>query len=157
MSGADEGRASLQVLTPDERRAAVATARAVSDIREARVRQVREKGYSPAHDDQYASYELERAAAALGRTVRIFLQGEAAALLCDPVSFAGDEARRAAGQPDLAWLVEEAIAMDVALFVCQSGMALVGIAATELVPHVRAAGLVSFLAEVGPEDRLIVY
>ena len=47
--------------------------------------------------------------------------------------------------------------MDVALFVCQSGMALVGIAATELVPHVRAAGLVSFLAEVGPEDRLIVY
>jgi predicted peroxiredoxin len=70
---------------------------------------------------------------------------------------AGDEARRAAGQPDLAWLVEEAVAMDVALFVCQSGMALVGMAATELVPHVRAAGLVSFLADVGAEDRLIVY
>ena len=52
---------------------------------------------------------------------------------------------------------EEAAAMDVALFVCQSGMALVGMAATELVPHVRAAGLVSFMAEVGVEDRLIVY
>ena len=89
--------------------------------------------------------------------MRIFLQGEAAALLRDPVSFAGDEARRAAGQPDLAWLVEEAVAMEVALFVCQSGMALVGMAATELVPHVRAAGLVSFMAEVGVEDRLIVY
>ena len=105
----------------------------------------------------YAALETAAAAAALGRPARLFLQGEAAALLRDPVSFAGDEARRAAGQPDLAWLVEEAIAMDVALFVCQSGMALVGIAATELVPHVRAAGLVSFLAEVGPEDRLIVY
>jgi predicted peroxiredoxin len=105
----------------------------------------------------YAALEAGMAAAALGRPVRIFLQGEAAALLRDPVRFAGDEARRAAGQPDLAWLIEEAAAMDVALFVCQSGMALVGMAATELVPHVRAAGLVSFLADVGAEDRLIVY
>ena len=105
----------------------------------------------------YAALEAGMAAAALGRRVRIFLQGEAAALLRDPVSFAGDEARKAAGQPDLAWLVEEAVAMDIALFVCQSGMALVGMTATELVPHVRAAGLVSFLADVGAEDRLIVY
>ena len=105
----------------------------------------------------YAALEAGMAAAALGRSVRIFLQGEAAALLRAPVSFGGDEARRAAGQPDLAWLIDEAAAMDVALFVCQSGMALVGMAATELVPHVRAAGLVSFMAEVGVEDRLIVY
>ncbi|MFC3784785.1 putative peroxiredoxin [Sphingopyxis italica] len=105
----------------------------------------------------YAALEAGVAAAALGRPVRIFLQGEAAALLRDPVRFAGDETRRAAGQPDLAWLIEEAVAMEVALFVCQSGMALVGMAATELVPHVRAAGLVSFMAEVGVEDRLIVY
>ncbi|MBJ7500116.1 MAG: DsrE family protein [Sphingopyxis sp.] len=105
----------------------------------------------------YAAVEAGMAAAALGRPVRIFLQGEAAALLRDPLSFAGDEARRAAGQPDLAWLVEEAIAMEVALFVCQSGMALVGMAATELIPHVRTSGLVSFLAEVGADDRLIVY
>ena len=105
----------------------------------------------------YAALEAGMAAAALGRRVRIFLQGEAAALLRDPVSFAGDEARRAAGQPDLASLVEEAVAMEVALFVCQSGMALVGMAATDLVPHVRAAGLVSFMAEVGAEDRLVVY
>lgn len=105
----------------------------------------------------YAALEAGMAMAALGRPVRIFLQGEAAALLRDPVSFAGDEARRAAGQPDLAWIVEEAIAMEIALFVCQSGMALVGMAATELVPHVRAGGLVSFLADIGAEDRLVVY
>lgn len=105
----------------------------------------------------YAALEAGMAMAALGRPVRIFLQGEAAALLRDPVSFAGDEARRAAGQPGLAWIVEEAIAMEIALFVCQSGMALVGMAATELVPHVRAGGLVSFLADIGAEDRLVVY
>lgn len=105
----------------------------------------------------YAALEAGMAAAALGRPVRIFLQGEAAALLREPVSFTGDAARKEVGQPDLAWLVEEAIAMEITLFVCQSGMALVGIAATELVPHVRAAGLVSFFAEVGTEDRLIVY
>ena len=105
----------------------------------------------------YAALEAAMAAAALGRPVRVFLQGEAAALLRDPVSFVGDEARRAVGQPDLAWLVGEAIAMEVRLFVCQSGMALAGIAASELVPQVRAAGLVSFLAEIGDDDRLIVY
>lgn len=105
----------------------------------------------------YAALEAAMAAAALGRPVRIFLQGEAAALLRDPLAFDGDGARKAAGQPDLAWLVGEAIAMEVSLFVCQSGMALAGMAATELVPHVRAAGLVSFLADVGAEDRLIVY
>lgn len=105
----------------------------------------------------YAALEAGMAVAALGRPVRIFLQGEAAVLLRAPVSFSGDEARRAAGQPDLAWLVEEAIAMEIALFACQSGMALVGMAATEMVPHVRAAGLVSFMAAVEPDDRLIVY
>ena len=105
----------------------------------------------------YAALEAGMAAAALGRPVRLFLQGEAAALLRDPVSFAGDDARRAAGQPDLAWLAEEAMAMEIELFACQSGMALVGMAATELMPQVRAAGLVSFMAAIGPDDRLIVY
>lgn len=105
----------------------------------------------------YAALEAGMAAAALGRPVRLFLQGEAAALLRDPVSFAGDDARRAVGQPDLAWLAEEAMAMEIELFVCQSGMALVGMAATELMPQVRAAGLVSFMAAIGPDDRLIVY
>lgn len=105
----------------------------------------------------YAALEAAMAAAALGRPVRLFLQGEAVALLRDPVSFADDAARQAAGQPDLASMVEEAIAMEIELFACQSGMALIGVAATELVPHVKAAGLVSFMANIGGEDRLVVY
>jgi len=105
----------------------------------------------------YAALETAMATAALGRPVRVFVQGEAVELLRAPVSFAGDAARKAAGQPDLASMVEEAIAMEVGLFVCQSGMALAGMAATGLASQMRAAGLVSFLADVGADDRLIVY
>lgn len=105
----------------------------------------------------YAAIETAIAAAALGQPARIFLQGEAAVLLRVPVTFAGDAAREVAGQPGLAAIIAEAAAMDVRLTVCQSGMALVGMAASELVPQVRSGGLVSFLAEMGPEDRLVVY
>ena len=105
----------------------------------------------------YAALEAAAAAAALGRPARIFLQGEAAALLRTPVAFGGDAERRAAGQPDLVSLIAEAMAMDVRLTVCQSGMALVGMAASELVPQVRAGGLVSFLADIGTDDQLVTY
>ena len=105
----------------------------------------------------YAALEMATAAAALGRPARIFLQGEAAAVLRAPVSFDGDPARRAAGQPDLVSLIAEAMAMDVRLIVCQSGMALAGMTASELVLQVRAGGLVSFLADAGPDDQLVTY
>lgn len=105
----------------------------------------------------YAALEVAAAAAALGRPARIFLQGEAAALLRAPVACAGDTDRRAAGQPDLVSLIAEAMAMDVRLIVCQSGMALVRMTASELVPQVRTGGLVSFLSEAGPADQLIVF
>ncbi len=105
----------------------------------------------------YAALETGIAVAALGRPARLFLQGEAAALLRTPVTFAGDGAREAAGQPGLAALIAEAMAMDVDLFVCQSGVALAGMTANDLVPQVRAAGLVSFLADARADDRLLVY
>ncbi|BBB10699.1 hypothetical protein SPYCW_3715 [Sphingopyxis sp. EG6] len=54
-------------------------------------------------------------------------------------------------------LIAEAMAMDVRLVVCQSGMALTGMTASELVPQVRTGGLVSFMAEAGPDDQLVVY
>jgi predicted peroxiredoxin len=74
-----------------------------------------------------------------------------------PVTFAGDSAREAVGQPGLAALIAEAMAMDVDLFVCQSGLALAGMTANDLVPQVRAAGLISFLADARADDRLLVY
>ncbi|SKB64313.1 DsrE family protein [Sphingopyxis flava] len=105
----------------------------------------------------YAALETAMAAAALGQPVRLFMQGEAVALLCAPVEFAGDAARVAAGQPDLAQMIAEAAAMDVAMIACQSGMTLAGLTAGDLGSHIRAGGLVGFLAGVGPDDRLIAY
>ncbi len=105
----------------------------------------------------YGALETAMAAAALGSPARIFLQGEAVALLREPVSAAGDRTRKAAGLPELAWMIGEAAAMEVGLFACQSGMALVGLTAAEMAPQVRAAGLVSFLRDVGDGDRLLVY
>ena len=49
------------------------------------------------------------------------------------------------------------MAMGVRLIVCQSGMALAGMTASELVPDMRAGGLVSFMAEAGAEVQLVVY
>ena len=46
-----------------ERRAAVATAVVVSDIRAERARQVSVEGWTPAHDDQHAGGDLAVAAA----------------------------------------------------------------------------------------------
>ncbi|WP_428632650.1 DsrE family protein [Sphingopyxis sp.] len=105
----------------------------------------------------YAALETAAAAAALGQPARIFLQGPAVALLRTPVAFAGDATRRGAGQPDLVSLIAEAMAMDVRLMVCQSGLTLVGMTASELVPQVRTGGLVSFMAEIRGADRLLVY
>lgn len=105
----------------------------------------------------YAALEAAMALAALGRTVRIFLQGEAVALLREPVGYGGDAARTAAGQPELAWMIEEAGAMDVAMAACQTGMALVGMTARDIDAGVKAMGLIAWLADVGPGDEMLVY
>ncbi|MBL0769315.1 DsrE family protein [Sphingopyxis sp. XHP0097] len=105
----------------------------------------------------YAALEAAMAWAALGRRARIFAQGEAVALLRAPLAFDGDAARRAAGQLDLAAMLDEAAAMEVELVVCQSGMALAGLTAPDLPPQVKAGGLVSLFAGITPDERLIVY
>lgn len=51
-------------MTHDERRAAVARAVVLSDIRAERVRQVVDEGFTPAHDDKYSAGEMAAAAAA---------------------------------------------------------------------------------------------
>ena len=105
----------------------------------------------------YSALEAAIAWVALGKPVRLFLQGEAAALLRAPIAHAGDAARRDAGQPDLAWLVEEAGEMGVELHVCQSGLALVGMTMADADAIVRASGLIGFLAAVPPGASVITY
>ncbi|MEQ8311826.1 MAG: DsrE family protein [Sphingopyxis sp.] len=104
-----------------------------------------------------AALETAIAAVALGQSARLFVQGDAAAMLRAPAGFAGDGARRAVGLPGLGELIDEALASGVEIIVCQSGLALADLIADRIVGGIKAGGVVSFLAAVAAEDRLIVY
>ncbi len=110
---------------------------------------------SPDANRLYAGLELAIAAAALGRRVRIFFQGTAVALLKAPIGCDGDAARLAAGQPDLAWMVNEAGAMGIALLACQSGLAVTALATADLDAIVQPTGLIAFLSGVDPGEQLL--
>ena len=47
--------------------------------------------------------------------------------------------------------------MDVELIACQSGLALAGLTTDAMAPQARAGGLVGLFADIGPNDRLLVY
>jgi len=102
-----------------------------------------------------AALSLARAEVALGSQARIFLQGEAAALLRQPVQAPQDADWRAAGEAALADLLDEALDDGVAVSLCQSGLAMAGIAAQEIDGRIELSGPVAFLAAAGPNIRLL--
>jgi len=106
--------------------------------------------------------ERLRAALMLGLTqraldgeARIFLQMEAVRLLAPPIAAPQDEAHQRAGFPTLAALLDEALADDVTLIACQSGLALCAMKAADLDPRIETGGLLSFMAAIGPTGRLL--
>jgi len=105
-------------------------------------------------DRARAALTLACAQAALGGRVRAYFHEGAVALLLP--SNAGDPRLAAAGIPAWPELVETARASDVALIVCQTGLALAGLAHDALVPGTEAGGLIGLLASLG-EDRLLAF
>ena len=102
----------------------------------------------------HAALSLAAANAALDLRSRMFLQGDSAVLLRDLRSHA-DEHRRSAGIPTIGDLLNEALALGVQVIVCQSGLALNGMAAEDLPPRVTTGGLVELLATRG-DDQLVM-
>jgi len=102
-----------------------------------------------------AGLETAAAWAALGRPVRLFLQGEAVRLLTRSGEAPADAEHRAAGSPGLSELIEEARALGVELIACQSGAGLAGVAIDSLGNGVTGGGLVSLLADAG-EDQIVM-
>ncbi|MBU0556089.1 MAG: DsrE family protein [Alphaproteobacteria bacterium] len=102
-----------------------------------------------------AALSLARAEVALGSKARVFLQGEAAALLRPPISAPQDTAWQAAGEPALAKLLDEALDDGVAISLCQSGLAMSGITAMDIDQRVGLSGPIAFLAATGPNIRLL--
>jgi predicted peroxiredoxin len=102
----------------------------------------------------HAALSLAAANAALGQRSRLFLQGEAARLLAGgPVEQDAERTRH--GIPSQAELIEEALAMQVELIVCQSGLALAGMSAEALPPAVKTGGLIELLSSRG-DDQLMM-
>ncbi len=103
-----------------------------------------------------AALSYAAAGAASGMAVRVHLHEGAVALLRTPIEAEGDAARRQAGLPGLAQMIEEALSLGVTMSVCQSGLALAGLDLTRLDPRIEPAGPVAMLTGLG-EDRLIVF
>lgn len=93
-----------------------------------------------------AALEFAMAHRALGHRVRLFLQGEAAALLKLPLSAPNDAARTAAGFPDLACILEEAADMGLTIIACQSGLMVAGLTPAAIWQGAEIGGLISFIA-----------
>ena len=103
----------------------------------------------------HSALSLAAANAALGRRSRLFLQGEAAALL-RAGAHASDARLSQSGVPTITELVEEALAMGVEISVCQSGLALAGMVADALPHGVATGGLVEMLSSRGDDQLLMV-
>jgi predicted peroxiredoxin len=99
-----------------------------------------------------SALEIGAANCALGERTRIFLQGEAARLL-DAAELRSAAASN--GQPGLAELIEEAIALGLHLIACQSGLALAGLSAGALPPNVETSGLIELLSTMAG-DQLVI-
>lgn len=104
----------------------------------------------------HAALAFAAAGAAAGTTTRLHLHEGAAALLKAPLEAPNDAARRQAGLPALADLWEEALALGVAISLCQGGLALSGLGLEDLDPRLEAQGPVGLLAGLG-DDRLVTF
>ncbi|MBO9576049.1 MAG: DsrE family protein [Sphingobium sp.] len=102
-----------------------------------------------------AALTFARAEIAVGGAAHLFLQGEAASLLKPPVSDPRDAAWVAAGDPTLADLLDEALDDGARISLCQSGLAVAGMHAGDLDRRIELTGPVAFLAEAGPDVRLV--
>ncbi|MEI9928784.1 MAG: DsrE family protein [Sphingomonas sp.] len=100
-----------------------------------------------------AALTLASAHAALDGGVRVFCHEHAVALLA-----AGEDPEAAVlaahGLPDRAALIEIALASGATIVACQTGLALAGLAETNLPVGVETGGMVGLLAALG-DDRLV--
>jgi predicted peroxiredoxin len=104
-----------------------------------------------------AALELALTSAALGKAPRLFLQGEAAALVALPLTAACDERRCAVGMPTLAQILEDVTEAGISLTVCQSGLLMAGLTPDQLWPDAQIGGLISFLAGPGSGQNPVIY
>lgn len=102
-----------------------------------------------------AALSLAATQAALGARARLFLEGEAVAVV-GHIDAADDLRHVAAGLPALGELIDTGLALGVTITLCQSGIALAGIDLPALDTRLEAGGLTSIMGTLG-DDRLVVF
>lgn len=108
-----------------------------------------------AHDRAHAALSLAAASAALGRDVALYLHADAARLMDAAFHCAEDARFAAAGVPTIGELLASVIELGVAITICQTGLALNGLAADTLPGPAEAGGLVDFLARMGAAEIVL--
>lgn len=101
-----------------------------------------------------AGLTLAAAHAALGARTRLFAQDEAVEPLAPWARVPHDLDHAEVGLPTLAELIAAALDLGVEILACQSGLALMRLAADALDPRIGVGGTVSLLQTLG-EDRLV--
>nr|WP_243451720.1 DsrE family protein [Sphingosinicella soli] len=108
------------------------------------------------HARLHGGLSLALAAAALGRPVRLFFQGEAVCALQIGRHWAGDKSYKAGGLPLLSDLLDHAIGLGLPMMACESGIHLCGLSAPNLIPGVETGGMVAFLADARNDELLFI-
>ena len=108
------------------------------------------------HARLHGGLSLALAAAALGRPVRLFFQGEAVCALQAERHWAGDKSYKAGGLPRLSDLHDQAIGLGRPMMACESGIHLCGLSAPNLIPGIETGGMVAFLADAREDELLFV-
>ncbi len=108
------------------------------------------------HARLHGGLSLALAAAALGRPVRLFFQGEAVCALQAERHWAGDKSYKAGGLPRLSDLLDQAIGLGLPMMACESGIHLCGLSAPNLIPGIETGGMVAFLADAREDELLFV-
>ncbi len=104
-----------------------------------------------------AALSIALAESARGKTVTLFAQERAVALLAAaPRNDDETTALAAAGLPDRRAMLAMAVESGVALIACQTGLAITGLALDDLVPGVSAGGLMGVLTEAEGQPKLTV-
>lgn len=106
------------------------------------------------HDRLRSALGMAATQAALGGAARVFLDGASAPLLAQPIVGPRDADHAAAGLPTLAELVETTLALSASIVLCQSGLAMAGIARDRIDPRFTTGGMTMVLASLG-DDRLV--
>ncbi|WP_066647102.1 MULTISPECIES: DsrE family protein [Sphingomonas] len=104
-----------------------------------------------------AALSLALAQAALGQDVQVYAHERAVALLADTLRSDDDSAAlAAAGLPDRRAMLRMAIESGVALIACQTGLAMTGMTADDLIAGASTGGLVGILAASAPQNLVVI-